>query len=88
MQIIQQAVGTAFADGIGYHHAAGWGWAMMAGWWLVVITLIVLVARALPSGGWRGGAPTADAESILARRFASGDIDADEYNTRRAALRT
>ncbi|MBU1866467.1 MAG: SHOCT domain-containing protein [Actinobacteria bacterium] len=61
---------------------------MMAGWWLVVITLVVLVTRALPSGGRRGEAPTAAAESILARRFAAGDIDADEYHARRAALRT
>ena len=32
--------------------------------------------------------PAIDAESILAQRFATGEIDADEYNERRSTLRS
>ena len=88
MRILEVVTGTVLADGAGYHHATEWGWVMMAGWWLVVIIMIAVVLRALPSSRWSGPSAVSDAEAILARRFAAGDIDADEYNDRRSALRS
>ena len=88
MQVLDLVADAVLADGGGYHHAAGWGWVMMAGWWVMVIVAIVLVMRALPSGGRRDRSETSDAESILARRFATGEIDADEYRVRLSALRS
>lgn len=68
------------------HMSGGWWWAMGIGWLLfltLVTTAVVLVVRS-SSGrntGVRGGA-----EDVLAQRFASGEIDEDEYNRRRDAL--
>jgi putative membrane protein len=67
-------------------HGWGWGWLAMVSmtvFWLAVLAglvwLVVTLARAdrqapsVPEG--RAEAP----EQILARQFASGEIDADEY---------
>lgn len=72
-----------------------WGWDGGGGWWamglgmviwVVVIALAVwLVARLVsqrPSGGG-----TESAEELLRRRFASGEIDAEEYDRRLAILK-
>jgi putative membrane protein len=72
-----------------------WGWDGGGGWWamglgmvvwLVVVVLAVwLVVRLVgqrPSGG---GAESA--EELLRRRFASGEIDGEEYDRRLAILR-
>jgi putative membrane protein len=51
---------------------------------LIVIVLIVwLLVRAWPSRGNAGDS----AEEVLRRRFASGEIDADEYQRRLEVLR-
>jgi putative membrane protein len=72
-----------------------WGWDTAGGWWgmgvgmliwLVVVVLVVwLVVRLVtqrPTGG-----RTESAEELLRRRFASGEIDAEEYDRRMEVLR-
>ena len=72
-----------------------WGWDGGGGWWamglgvivwLVVVVLAVwLVVRLVsqrPSGG-----SVESAEELLRRRFASGEIDAEEYDRRLAILK-
>ena len=66
----------------------GWGWAWMSLWLglgiAVVALLVVLVARGTATTSRR----TEDDEAlaVLRRRFASGEIDQDEYRRRRAEL--
>jgi len=72
-----------------------WGWDGGGGWWamglgmvvwLAVVVLAVWVAVRLvgqrPSGGG-----SESAEELLRRRFASGEIDAEEYDRRLGILR-
>lgn len=81
-----------------YHWNGGaWGagaWVgmalMMIVFWGAVAALVVYVVRA--SGRRDDGAPAgaggpADAARVLDERFARGDIDVEEYTTRRDALR-
>ncbi|SHK75744.1 putative membrane protein [Pseudonocardia thermophila] len=70
----------------------GWGWALMvlAGVLLFAPVAAGLIVVARGAGGTREqdvepGAADAP-EEILARRFACGDIDADEYRERLAVL--
>ena len=82
-----------------WNDGGDWGW----GGWLVMVLmmlafwgLIAAVAIALIRGGlWRQPPPAPpSAESgdtaarILDERFARGDIDADEYRTRREVLQS
>lgn len=64
--------------------------------WLIVIVLIVTLVGRRWRRGWDGGsAPwsaahgsaTSRAESLLAERFARGEIDETEYHARLDALR-
>jgi putative membrane protein len=79
----------------GWHYPDG-GWIMAFGVisWIVPLILIAvviwLVVRTLsqrPSSGSSGTPPANDAEEVLRRRFASGEIDADEYERRLEVLR-
>ena len=57
--------------------------------WGGIIAFVVLLVRR-PPGGSITHSPTPShhvAESILNERFARGEIDEDEYNSRRVALR-
>ncbi|MFI2485455.1 DUF1707 domain-containing protein [Promicromonospora kroppenstedtii] len=72
----------------------GWGWgllmmAFMAVFWLVVIGAVVagLVALLRGPGRREGPGEREDAERILADRFASGQIDGQEYHERLDTLR-
>ncbi|WP_405876922.1 SHOCT domain-containing protein [Streptomyces sp. NBC_01136] len=73
----------------------GWDWfAMSTGTvliWAVLITVAVLVFRALnraPARGRQPHTPAApSAEQLLADRFARGEIDEEEYRRRLAVLR-
>jgi len=75
----------------------GWGWGgwvamliMMVLFWGLTVAGIIAVVRYLGAGrpgGNRGSGP-ADAEEILAERFARGEIDQDEYTRRRDLLRS
>ena len=71
-----------------------WGYVLMSVsmvlFWGVVILGIVALVRYLgrsaqPAGD--GGGPSPSAEQLLAERFARGEIDEQEYQSRRAALR-
>ena len=67
----------------------GWGWGIvmmlgMIGFWALVVWGVVAVVRGL--GGPRHASPS-DPEATLAERFAAGEIDEDEYRSRRDVLR-
>lgn len=66
----------------------GWGWTWMGLGTLLTLVVIVLLVRTLTSdSGVRTGLPEEDpALALLRRRFASGEIDEDEFNLRRASL--
>ena len=73
---------------------SGWGYAFMSVsmvlFWGVVILGIVALVRYLgrssqPAGG--AGMPRPSAEQVLAERFARGEIDEQEYQSRLATLR-
>ena len=66
---------------------------LILGFWSLVVFGGILAFRALshPSPGHQAPTappPTADAERLLAERFARGEIDADEYTIRRDLLRS
>jgi putative membrane protein len=79
----------------GWHDGAGIGW---AGW--VVMTLMMLAfwgllllgALAVVRSARRDSRPTAagraEAQRLLDERLARGEIDADDYRTRRELLRS
>ena len=73
-----------------YHGDWGWGaWLVMTFSMLAFWGLVIWVVAALARGG--NGSPVAkrpDPEDVLAHRFAAGEIDADEYQERLAALRS
>jgi putative membrane protein len=72
-----------------------WGWDAGGGWlmmgigmliWVALIALVVwLVIRAV--GQRQGGPGSEPAEELLRRRFASGEIDDEEYRQRLETLR-
>lgn len=68
---------------------AGNGWLMMGFGALIWIALIVLgvwlLSRVIGQRPSSGGSETA--EELLRRRFASGEIDADEFQRRLEILR-
>jgi putative membrane protein len=80
-------------------HMSGWGWigamtGMLVFWGLLAL-VVVAVYRAFtrdrgglpPEADPSGTNPTAsDPKQILAERFARGEINADEYRSRTAAL--
>lgn len=70
-----------------------WGFIMMALsfvlFWGAVVTAIILFTRSMSHGnrGYDRRVGNGSAESILAERFARGEIDETEYASRLAALR-
>jgi putative membrane protein len=72
----------------------GWGYALMSVsmvlfWGVVILGIVALVRYLARSGQAAGGAdaPRPSAEQVLAERFARGEIDEQEYQSRLAALR-
>ena len=71
----------------------GWaGWfamaTMMVVFWGAIIAVVVLLVRGRGSDqGVRPAPPRPSAMEILDERFAKGEIDREEYEDRRAALR-
>jgi putative membrane protein len=66
-----------------------WWWVMVLGWLvflLVILGLGFLVVRHLTQPTSPGPGHSASPEAILAERFASGEIDEDEYRRRRDTL--
>ncbi|MFD5256331.1 SHOCT domain-containing protein [Streptomyces bobili] len=76
------------------HDVSGWGWfAMSAGmilFWALIITVVVLLIRALnsPHEHTHVHAPATPTppEDILRERLARGEIDEEEYRRRLNAL--
>lgn len=71
----------------------GWGgWTMMIGWTLILLVLIAAV-WAMADGRWPGGNRAGwwgsedRAESVLRERYASGEIDEEEYRRKLDELR-
>lgn len=74
-----------------YWGDGSWGWGawlvmsmLMLGFWALVAWVIVTIVRG--ASGPRSHAPSA--EDILAERYARGEIDENEYFTRRDTLRS
>jgi putative membrane protein len=68
----------------------GWWWLMGIGWLVLVVGMLVigvLLLRHFTQSNGPAGQPRSNAEDILAQRFARGEIDEDEFQRRRAALR-
>jgi putative membrane protein len=67
-----------------YGYSFGWAGVLMALFWIFVIAGVVwlVLAAARPQYGARGD----DALRILEERLARGEIDAEEFRTRRAAI--
>ena len=75
---------------------AGWWWIWVVGGVVVIALLTVLVVEITRRNGRgydsgpvhpRASASGSDAEEVLAARFARGEIDAEEFEHRRAVLR-
>ena len=68
-------------------HGSGWGWfamtVVMFAFWGFIIWAVVALAR----GERPAASTTTDPETLLARRFAAGEIDEDEYQSRLDTLR-
>lgn len=66
----------------------GWGWAWMSVWMVIAVAAVVAIVIALGRGphvGERGGKDV-DALDVLRRRFASGEINEEEFERRRTHL--
>lgn len=64
----------------------GFGWLVMATWWVLVIVAVAWLVRA--AGATRDGADARDAaRRILDERFATGELSVEEYEQRRRVLR-
>jgi putative membrane protein len=72
----------------GTHDMSGWMWLWMGLWSVLVIAgivaLVVLAVRALDRG--RDSTPTSDALELLKRRYATGELDDEEFERRRKGL--
>jgi putative membrane protein len=71
-----------------YGPGMGWGaWFFMGLFWLALVVLIVwLVTRLLPSRHQPPVSGQDSPEEILDRRFARGEIDEETYRAQRTAL--
>jgi uncharacterized membrane protein len=74
-------------------HMNSWGWTMMVVWSIVGVGFVGIAAWVgvtWARGGSRGSAPTQPppktARELLDERLASGAIDPDDYDRRRATL--
>jgi putative membrane protein len=76
----------------------GWGWGdwfamsfMMLVFWGAILAVVIVAIRSWghrPEGSSAGGTSSEDdALHVLETRFARGDIDAEEYTSRRDLLR-
>ncbi|WP_018718028.1 SHOCT domain-containing protein [Arhodomonas aquaeolei] len=80
-------------DGMGWHmNASGWEWFLpgaihMVLFWGVLIAAAVLLVKALSdvTAGRRRGSSVA--HTILAERYAKGEIDEEEYQRRLSHLK-
>jgi putative membrane protein len=91
---------TALAlSAVAFHpwHPGGWLFLLIPLFWILVIVALAAIfgrrRRALWANGgwgphaWHQAQATASAESVLAQRYANGDIDEKEYRARLEVLR-
>ncbi len=81
---------------MGYDWGVGWGWMGIVGmlfmllFWVVIVAAAVWLGRELSRpremSGEPRGADVASAQRILEERLARGEIDVEEFRTRRAAI--
>ncbi len=64
----------------------GHGWGMGFGMWFIPILLVVILIYFLKENG-KGEANTPSAQDILDKRYASGEIDTEEYKEKSDALK-
>jgi len=87
----------AYADGSNAVDYGGWGWGgghmifgslMMVAFWGLVVLLVVLIVRRVGGDPNEGTAAASKnpALDILQARFARGDIEKDEFETRKQLL--
>ena len=81
-------------DGYGYHHGWGGGWSMMFMgpfsmilFTVLIVVLLFLAVRWLMPHTDGGRERRQNALDILDERFARGEIDVEEYRSRKDALR-
>ncbi|MFP8489206.1 SHOCT domain-containing protein [Gracilimonas sp. Q87] len=65
-------------------HFFGGGW-MMFLWWFLIIVLIIVIVRFLPRSSQSNQNKETPME-ILKRRYASGEIEEEEFNERKREL--
>jgi putative membrane protein len=72
------------------HHGwgNGWGWVVMVVLMLLIVAVTVLLVRHFSGSASSGGTRFRSAGDVLADRFARGEIDEEEYRSRRDALRS
>ncbi|WP_406264071.1 SHOCT domain-containing protein [Streptomyces sp. NBC_00191] len=73
------------------HGVSGWGWFAMSAsmilFWVLIITVAVLLFRALDQTPEHTHSPNVPSpEQVLAERFARGEIDEEEYRRCLATL--
>ncbi|MDZ7811399.1 MAG: SHOCT domain-containing protein [Arhodomonas sp.] len=79
-------------DGMRWHmNGMGWGWLgfgvlHMVIFWALIIAAVVVVVRFLAGGRSDNGSGDEHALQILQRRYASGEIDDEEFERRRQQL--
>ena len=69
----------------------GWGWYGIAGMFLSVVLVLcvvgALIYALLRAGDGRSADPRTTADRLLMERYARGEIDEQEFETRRRVLR-
>ena len=75
-------------DGMMNWWMGGWGWVVLLVALIAVVALVTwLVARSAGGADQARGHSRTDALHLLEERFARGEIDREEFEARRAALR-
>ena len=91
------ALTTAVAHAGGPGPGFGWFLLIPLFWVLLIVAVVAIFGRRWRRGGpgpwgsgphaWHAAQATVGAESVLAQRFANGDIDEKEYRARLEVLR-
>ena len=92
------ALTTAVAHPGGPGFGFGWFFLIPLFWFLLIAALIAIFGRRWRRGGhgpggygpyaWHAAQAAGSAESVLAQRYANGDIDEKEYRARLEVLRS
>lgn len=72
--------------GPGMFGGGPWGWMFSLGFWLLLILAAVALFRYFAAGRTTVGAASSSALDILKRRYATGEIDREEFELRKRDL--